>query len=80
MANTPDFLAQFAEAMRRRAIARNDIERYSQYWTGLPPETKNLPCPFCFVQGKAGALIDLLPDVGRQIFMCKTCASEIIVR
>lgn len=80
MADTPDFLAQFAEAMRRRGIARDDIERYSQYWVGLPPETRNLPCPFCFDQGKAGTLIDLLPNAGRHIFMCKTCTSEIIVR
>ena len=80
MPGTPDFLAQFAEAMRKGGIARSEVERYAEYWIGLPPETRNLPCPFCFVQGKTGMLIDLLPDVSRHIFICKTCTSEIIAR
>jgi len=73
----PDFLKKLTSELRARGMDADNIERYSHYWVSRPFPAQDMPCPFCFVAGKAGVLRAFPPDPGRQRFQCRACGSEI---
>src|SRR4030095_3305560 len=73
----PDFLEKLTSELRARGMDAGSIEWYARYWASRQFPAQDMPCPFCFVAGKAGILIAVPPDPARQRFQCRACGSEI---
>ena len=74
----PDYTAALCEALRRRGVSRTLIERFAGHWTKVPADHQ-LPCPFCYMEGKVGVLTPIVTTSRGDVVQCSHCRSVVEV-
>jgi len=69
-----------AEAMRQRGIPDYIVEIYRRRLNAEAGDSKEVPCPFCFVRETIGRLILQPARGGDQFMRCTACNEEVLLR
>ena len=77
---TPDVLPQLTDAMRRRGCPQTIVDRFAHTWNALPAGSPDLPCPFCFMHGARGRLVQVREGNGQEALCCTNCRGEVFLR
>jgi hypothetical protein len=63
--------------LKSRGIKESAIEQARKYWVTVPAHANPLPCPFCYLGGRAGTLVPTSAHDGLDRVKCRECG-EII--
>ena len=74
----PDYSAALTEALRKQGLSQTAIEQFSLHSANFSA-SRQLPCPYCFVEGQHGVLAVLVASKKGQVAQCPRCKNGIEV-
>jgi hypothetical protein len=81
MSRKTEYLPQLAGALKARTeCTQHDIERFTDYWNSLPEDLTATPCPYCFIAGRKGALVEKREVAGIAWLRCALCGDQLFLR
>jgi hypothetical protein len=76
-----DYLPQFLDTLqKRRGVMPRETEAFTIYWHSLPDPIDELACPFCFVVGQQGRMVEQTKVGDTAALRCRTCSEQILIR
>ena len=75
-----DYLPQFVEVLQKRGTGSRTVALFRNQWPLLVDHPKGPPCPYCYVKGPGGKMVEQT-DVGGVVAMrCAACGEQLILR
>ena len=76
--NIPDYLPQLVDELIKEG-ATHSSTLFRKYWTSLPAERRDAPCPFCFSKGIDAPLVIRGRGALRDHLQCTHCERFYVV-